>query len=327
MLTNTLGFQRIQMQYILGLPTDHVESIDQFGTSEAISEIASTVEEIGYAGIFVTDHPAPSKSFLNAGGHHTLDPMVTLAAAATATKKIKLLTNLYILTYRNPFLTAKVVSSLDNLSAGRLILGIGAGYLEDEFLATGVDYENRGQLLNEYLEILGQAWTGNPISAKGQGYDAREIISLPIPSQKTGFSSPPIWVGGNSKNALERVVRFGEGWIPMATPKGMEKFVQTTAITDMAALEKRISILNEKWSKHGRKGKPFISIEPWDAGRFGSKNWEPQKYLERIQEMSEMGITHIPVMLSPIGKEYEATRVEFLDSVNEYAEIVQIKNS
>ena len=64
------------MQYILGLPTDHVESIDQFGTSEAISEIASTVEEIGYAGIFVTDHPAPSKSFLNAGGHHTLDPMV-----------------------------------------------------------------------------------------------------------------------------------------------------------------------------------------------------------------------------------------------------------
>ncbi len=312
------------MRYILGLPTDHVESINQFGTSHAIAEMATTAEKLGYSGVFVTDHPAPPKSFLNNGGHHTLDPMITLAAAATTTTKIQLLTNLYIVAYRNPFLVAKMVASLDNLSFGRLILGVGAGYLREEFQAVGVDYENRGQLLNDHLEIMKQAWTGNPISRKGQNFEANEIISLPTPIHRTGASSPPIWIGGNSKNALERVARFGEGWIPMATPKGIEKFVKTTAITDMAALAKRINNLMEIWERYGNKGKPCISIEPWDAGRFGSEKWDSQKYLERVEELSEMGVTHIPVMLSSIGREYEATRSEFLESVNEYAQFVNI---
>ena len=312
------------MRYILGLPTDHVESIDQFGTSHAIAEMVTIAEGLGYSGVFVTDHPAPPKPFLDTGGHHTLDPMITLAAAATVTTKIQLLTNLYIVAYRNPLLVAKMVASLDNLSLGRLILGVGAGYLKEEFQAAGVDFENRGQLLNDHLEIMKQAWTGNPISTKGHNFEANEIISLPTPIQRTDSSSPPIWVGGNSKNALERVARFGEGWIPMATPKGMEKFVKTTAITDRAALAKRINDLMEIWEQYGKKGKPCISIEPWDAGRFGSKKWDSQKYLERIEELSEMGVTHIPVMLSSIGREYEATRSEFLESVNEYAQFVRI---
>ncbi|MEG3586187.1 MAG: TIGR03619 family F420-dependent LLM class oxidoreductase [Actinomycetota bacterium] len=312
------------MRYILGLPTDHVESIDQFGTSQAITEMASTAEELGYSGVFVTDHPAPPKSFIDTGGHHTLDPMVALTVAATSTTKIQLLTNLYIVAYRNPLLVAKIVASLDNLSRGRLILGVGAGYLEEEFQAVGVDYQNRGQLLNDHLEIMQQAWTGNPISAKGHNFEAKEIISLPTPIHRTGSSSPPIWVGGNSKNALERVARFGEGWIPMATPKGMEKFVKTTAIADMASLAKRIRALKEVWEKYGRKGNPCISIEPWDAGRFGSEKWNSQKYLERKEELSEMGVTHIPVMLSSIGRKYEATRSQFLESVNEYAKFVSI---
>ncbi|MEE3015349.1 MAG: LLM class F420-dependent oxidoreductase [Actinomycetota bacterium] len=315
------------MRYILGLPTDHVESIDQFGTSHAIVEMATTAETLGFSGVFVTDHPAPPKSFLDTGGHHTLDPMITLAAAATSTKKIKLLTNLYIVAYRNPLLVAKMVASLDNLSLGRLILGVGAGYLKEEFQATGADYQNRGQSLDDYIEIMKQAWTGNPVSMKGYNFEAKEIISLPTPLPRNGHSSPPIWIGGNSKNALERVARFGEGWIPMATPKGIEKFVKTTAITDMAALAKRINDLMEIWELHGRKGKPFISIEPWDAGQPGSKKWDSNKYLERLEELSEMGVTHIPVMLSSIGRRYEATRSEFLETVNEYAQLIGINEA
>ena len=312
------------MRYILGLPTDHVESIDQFGTSQAIVEMATTAETLGFSGVFVTDHPAPPKSFLDTGGHHTLDPMITLAAAATSTKKIKLLTNLYIVAYRNPLLAAKMVASLDNLSLGRLILGVGAGYLKEEFQATGADYENRGQLLDDHIEIMKKAWTGNPVSTKGYNFEAKKIISLPTPVLQNGHPSPPIWVGGNSKNALERVARFGEGWIPMATPKGIEKFVKTTAITDMTALAKRINDLMEIWERHERKSKPSISIEPWDAGRLGSKKWDSNKYLERVEELSEMGVTHIPVMLSSIGRGYDATRSEFLESVNEYAQLIGI---
>ena len=136
------------MRYILGLPTDHVESIEQFGTSQAIVEMATTAETLGFTGVFVTDHPAPPKSFLDTGGHHTLDPMITLAAAATSTKKIKLLTNLYIVAYRNPLLVAKMVASLDNLSLGRLILGVGAGYLKEEFQASMVIVHHTGHVSN-----------------------------------------------------------------------------------------------------------------------------------------------------------------------------------
>ena len=162
---NRIPIYEVKMRYILGLPTDHVESIDQFGTSQAIAEMATTAETLGFSGVFVTDHPAPPKSFLDTGGHHTLDPMIALAAAATSTKKLKLLTNLYIVAYRNPLLVAKMVASLDNLSLGRLILGVGAGYLKEEFQATGADYENRGQLLDDHIEIMKKAWTGNPVSA------------------------------------------------------------------------------------------------------------------------------------------------------------------
>ena len=97
------------MKYILGLPTDQVQLIEEFGTSEAIAEIASKAETFGYHGVFVTDHPIPPASFISAGGHHTLDPMVVLAAAATATNGLKILTNLLIVAYRNPFLAAKSI--------------------------------------------------------------------------------------------------------------------------------------------------------------------------------------------------------------------------
>ena len=110
----------------------------------------------------------------------------------------------------------------------------------------------------------------------------------------------------------------------MATPKGIEKFVKTTAITDMAALAKGSMTSWRYGNGMKEKGKPSISIEPWDAGQLGSKKWDSNKYLERLEELSEMGVTHIPVMLSSIGRRYEATRSEFLETVNEYAQLIGI---
>ncbi|MCH1512345.1 MAG: LLM class F420-dependent oxidoreductase [Actinomycetota bacterium] len=312
------------MKYILGLPTDHVESVEQFGTASAIKEMAIAAENLGYFGIFVTDHPAPPASFLKAGGHHTLDPMVTLAAAATVTSRLRVLTNLYIVAYRNPLLAAKAVATLDNLSEGRLILGVGAGYLKGEFAATGVTFDERGDILNQHLEVMRQAWTGEPITATGKNYYAEDIVSLPQPIQRSDSLSPPVWVGGNSKNALERVALFGEGWIPMATPKGIDKFVQTSPITNLDSLARKINVLLEMWDRHGRSGKPSIAIEPWDAGRYGAKNWDPETYLERLTQLSELGVTHVPAMLSDIGRDFTASRVKFLETVESYAQFVTL---
>ena len=151
------------MKYILGLPTDQVQLIEEFGTAEAIAEISSKAETFGYHGVFVTDHPIPPASFISAGGHHTLDPMVVLAPAATATNGLKILTNLLIVAYRNPFLAAKSIATLDSISNGRLILGVGAGYLKEEFEAAGVPFETRGEILNNHLETMQQVWSGEPV--------------------------------------------------------------------------------------------------------------------------------------------------------------------
>ncbi len=299
-----------------------MESIDQFGTGPAISEIASTAEKLGYMGVFVTDHPAPPKSFLDAGGHHTLDPMITLASAATSTTKLNILTNLFIVAYRNPLMVAKSVATLDNLSQGRLILGVGAGYLKEEFKAAGVDYQTRGELLNGHLEIMQQAWTGNPVSIANERYEAKEILSLPTPLQRSDSLGPPIWVGGYSTNAIDRVVRFGDGWIPMPTPGGVAKFVRTSPINDLASLGERINTLREKWNDAGREGDPSITIGPWDAGHFGTKNWDADTYLARIDQLSEFGVTHIPIMLSNLGGDSEASRSEFLERVEGFARFV-----
>jgi probable F420-dependent oxidoreductase len=312
------------MEFILGLPTDHVDSVSEFGSGIAISEIANAVEKMGYFGVFVTDHPAPPQKFIGAGGHHTLDPLITLTVAGTATQNLRLLTNLYILPYRNPFLSSKAISTLDNLTNGRLILGVGAGYLKEEFDAIGSDYKNRGETLNCHLRTLLDIWKGEPVSIKTNSYNAHEIVSLPSPSEKEGETRVPLWVGGNSRNAKERVIAFADGWLPMATPKGMDKFVGTSPITSIEDLKLGIQELYDRWEKNGRSGKPQICIEPWDAGKLGSEKWEPNKYAERIDEFSAIGVTHIPVMLSAIGRKFNLVRSEFLQRVNDYADLMKI---
>lgn len=300
------------MQFILGLPTDHVEAVDQFGTGPAIAEMARVAEGVGYAGVFVTDHPAPPSSFIEHGGHHALEPTVALAAAATATSSISVMTNLYIAAYRNPLLAAKALATLDNLAQGRLIVGTGAGYLEGEFAATGIDFDTRGATLDTHLAVMRAAWSGEPVTAQGPGYDAHDIVSLPAPYPRPDGAELPIWVGGNSKAALRRVVEFGTGWIPLATPKGMEKFVRTAAIQTVDDLRRRTAMLTEAWEAAGRSGKPSIAIEPWGVGRYGTDRWDVGAYRDGLAELAELGVTHAPVMLSGIGRSFDHDRAGFL---------------
>ena len=133
----------VTLQFSFELPTLRVDSPAEFVTSEAIADIAHAAEAAGYGAVHVTDHPAPDTRWLDHGGHHALDPFVALSFAAASTSSINLLTNIYVAAYRNPFLGAKLIQSLDVLSNGRLILGTGAGYLKPEFRALGVDFDSR----------------------------------------------------------------------------------------------------------------------------------------------------------------------------------------
>ena len=136
--------------------------------------VARAVEAAGWDGIAYTEHPAPGYRWLaEGGGHQTLDPFVALGAAAAVTERINLLTYLAVAPYRNPLLLAKAAASVDLISDGRFILGMGTGYLKSEFFAVGVDFDERNELFDEVLDVLPLHWRGERFSYEGKHFSAR----------------------------------------------------------------------------------------------------------------------------------------------------------
>src|SRR6185312_9847254 len=178
-------------------------------TGDSIATVAAAAEDAGLHGFGFTDHPAPSQRWLEAGGHEALDPFVALGFAAARTTRIRLVPNIVVLPYRNPFVVAKSGATLDLLSAGRFTLAVGVGYLKREFAALGVDYDERAQLFEEALQVIRAVWTGDDISFEGKHFSARGITAHPRPG-----AAPPIWIGGNTAASRERVARYGDGWCP-----------------------------------------------------------------------------------------------------------------
>jgi alkanesulfonate monooxygenase SsuD/methylene tetrahydromethanopterin reductase-like flavin-dependent oxidoreductase (luciferase family) len=133
------------VRFSLQLPTDRVVSGDEFVSGPAVAEMAREIEAAGFDACFVTEHPFPPRRWLESGGHHALEPYVALSFAAAATTTLRLQTNIAVLPYRSPWLTAKAAASLDVLSGGRLILGVAAGYLRGEFEALGADFDGRNE--------------------------------------------------------------------------------------------------------------------------------------------------------------------------------------
>src|SRR5947208_12429722 len=137
-----------------------------------IAAVAAATEAAGIHGFGFTDHPAPSQRWLEAGGHDALDPFVALGFAAATTSTLRLIPNIVVLPYRNPFVVAKSGATLDLLSGGRFTLGVGVGYLKREFAALGVEFEERGHLFDEALEVIRGIWTTDDFSYEGRHFTA-----------------------------------------------------------------------------------------------------------------------------------------------------------
>jgi len=219
-----------------GLPFLSCPPPPELLAGEALSELARSAEETGFGAVFLTEHPAPSQRWRQTGGHDALDPFVGLAFAAAATTRLRLLTYLVVLPYRNPFLLAKSVSSLDRLSGGRVELGLGAGYQKAEFHALGVDFDERNELFDEALDVLLLAWSGQPVTFEGRHFSARDTALEPTPAQQP---HPPLWFGGNSKLTRRRVAERGAGWMPMPNPRATAQHLRSPpleSIDDLAAM-------------------------------------------------------------------------------------------
>jgi probable F420-dependent oxidoreductase len=142
-----------------------------------------------------------------------LETFSILGVVAGATERLRLVTSVLVLPYRNPVLTAKMVASLDVLSGGRLTLGVGTGWLKEEFEALdSPDFSERGAVTDEWIIIFKQLWRQSPASFNGRFYRYSDIRCEPFPLQEP---HPPIWVGGHSRAALRRTARHGDGWHPV----------------------------------------------------------------------------------------------------------------
>ncbi|MGD9805949.1 MAG: LLM class F420-dependent oxidoreductase [Hyphomicrobiaceae bacterium] len=188
-----------------------------------LSAILATAERLGFASTMVADHiilPTRIESaypytvkgnFVSES--ECFEQLSLMAFVAGRTEKLRIVSSVMIVPHRNPVFNAKALATIDALSGGRLTVGVGVGWLAEEFRALGAaDFKQRGAVTDEYIDIFRKLWTGKPVAYNGKFYSFDEVVCDPKPLQAGG---PPIWIGGHSGPAIRRVARLGDGWHPV----------------------------------------------------------------------------------------------------------------
>ena len=197
-------------------------------TPETLGRIARTGEELGYDALFTGDHilvprniasPYPyteGGEFPGSPSGESMEQLTLLAFLAGQTSRIRLVTSVIIVPHRNPLVAAKALATLDVLSGGRLVVGVGVGWMREEFEALGLPpFEERGAVTDEYIRAFKELWTSDDPHFEGKYVSFDNISFLPKPVQKP---HPPIWVGGESRPALRRTAELADGWYPLSAP-------------------------------------------------------------------------------------------------------------
>ena len=230
-------------------------------TRDAIRECARIADGLPIDDLWVFDHLAIPPDQSEGSGGIYIEPLATLAFVAGITERIGIGTRVLILPYRPALLTAKWVASIQALSAGRLLLGCGIGWMEAEFRALGVDRARRGALADETLELLHRCFADDEVEVNGE-----RILFLPRPPR------PPIYIGGAGPHALARAARFGDGWAPTASEPGELR----QPIRDLRALT-------------ADAGKPDPEVVVSLRGPLG----DPGSERARLDALAEIGVTRV----------------------------------
>lgn len=253
-----------------------------------LGEVAVAVEAAGWDGLALTEHPAPGAKWLSAGGHQTLDPFVALGYAAALTQRIRLLTYLAVLPYRNPLLVAKAAATVDRLSNGRFVLGVGVGYLKSEFRALGADFDERNELFDEALDVIPLHWSGEPFSYDGRHFSAREIVARPRPVQ----DPIPIWVGGNSARARQRAADRGQGWMPLTSAVDIST---TTRSPHIASTEELAALVRDLRARAGARAQSLEVVAVYADPTIGAPGRDVERHRAALAELADAGATWIVV--------------------------------
>jgi len=243
------------------------------GDPAPLIAVAKKADELGYAWVPCSDHVVVPRRAVPFMGAPWYEPATTLAFVAGFTQRLRLLTHVIILPYHSPFDIAKQYATLDRLSGGRVILGVGAGHLRGEFRALHAPFEQRGAVTDEYIQIIRALWTQEEASFRGEHVEFWELHLAPRPVQQP---HPPIWVGGNSRRAARRAVELGDGWIPFQ--------VTLDEVRDRLAYMRTLPSFEQRAA-------PFEVVVP--GGPFDLS--ERDGVLEEIRAYQEAGVTGMTV--------------------------------
>ncbi|MHC5257797.1 LLM class F420-dependent oxidoreductase [Streptomyces sp. UC4497] len=273
------------MRFLFHYPEVHGPDGDLLDAGP-LTEVACAAEEFGFSGLSFSEHPAPGARWLKHGGHQTLDPFVALSHAAAVTSRLRLLTYLAVAPYRNPLLLAKQAATLDRLSGGRLILGLGAGYLKGEFHALGVDFDERNALFDEVLDVLPLHWSGEPFSYEGRHFNVRDVQSLPRPTQRP----IPVWIGGNSRLSRRRAAERAQGWMPMSGGAELSATARTPPLGPLTELTGSIGELRESAAAVGRGDSVDVLHSYHDDGLI-EPALDADRHREAFAALEKAGVT------------------------------------
>lgn len=286
-------------------------SIGQFGLDvgiygaladpATIVRLAALAETAGFESIWLADHVAFPVSFASeypysaAGAFPTrlseplMEPVATMGVLVGATKRVRIGTAALIMPYRNPVLLARMLITLDQFSGGRIILGAGVGWLEEEFrVLDAPDFKKRGQVTNEYLEIFKALCAGGSVTHTGATYAFEPVFSNPGSVQRP---HPPIMIGGLSDAALRRTVRYGNGWL--AVTAGPEKLAER-----IATLRGFAAAAGRPFEDLTLLYKIFLGIGEPKRSRYDAREpgtGTPTEIIDDLKRLFELGITRIIV--------------------------------
>ena len=266
-------------------------------TPEGATAVATAAEAGGFEAIWTVEHVVVPSGYESkypydpsgkmAGGAEEFDlpdPLIWLTWVAANTTRIKLATGILIVPQRNPVITAKELATLDHLSGGRMVLGVGAGWLAEEFAAIGVPFGDRGKRLDEYLAVMRALWSGEKTTFSGHYVDFENCISLPRPTNGT----IPVIVGGHSPAAARRAGRLGDGFFPGSA--------SATEIAELIALVRRTA------EEHGRDP-DAIEVTAGGNGALGSKA------LDEVKALADLGVAR--VIVPPLAYDPDGQRESF----------------
>jgi probable F420-dependent oxidoreductase len=270
------------VQYIYQYPETTGADADLLDAGP-VGDLAVAAEAAGWSGFSFTEHPIPGARWLSSGGHQTLDPFVALGHVAAVTQRLRLLTYLAVVPYRNPLMLAKSAATVDKLSNGRFILGAGTGYQKAEFYALGVDFDERNTLMDEALEVLPMHWSGEPFSYQGTHFNARDVIARPRPVQ----NPIPIWLGGNAKITLRRVAERAQGWMPLTGPPELSTTARTAYLASLKEIGSKIRDLRDMAGDRGAQIE--VALAYTDAS-IASPEVDVERHREAFGKLAELGV-------------------------------------